>query len=156
TLASDPRSQRPNRIHIRGDFLNLGEEVQPGTLEILHPFQPRGPVPDRLDLARWLVDPANPLTPRVTVNRIWRHLFGRGLVATVNDFGSRGDQPSHPELLDYLATEFMRRGWSLKQMIRLLVTSATYRQSSVARPELLDRDPLNILLARQDRSRLEA
>jgi hypothetical protein len=102
------------------------------------------------------VDPANPLTARVTVNRIWRNLFGRGIVATVENFGAQGDRPTHPELLDYLATEFIRRGWSRKQMIRLMVTSATYRQTSVTRNDLAERDPFNTLLARQSRHRLEA
>lgn len=96
------------------------------------------------------------MTARVTVNRIWQSLFGRGLVATVDDFGTRGESPSHPELLDYLATEFVRLGWSRKEIIRLIVSSATYRQSSAVRPELMDRDPLNTWLARQNRNRLEA
>jgi hypothetical protein len=148
--------ERKTHIHLRGDYQQPGEEVQPGTLSILHPFRPRGAKPDRLDLARWLVDPANPLTARVTVNHIWKHLLGRGLVATVDNFGSLGDSPSHPELLDYLATEFVQRGWSRKQLIRLIVSSATYRQSSVIRRDLIDRDPLNVLLARQSRHRLEA
>jgi hypothetical protein len=107
-------------------------------------------------MARWLFDPANPLTARVTVNYIWLHLFGRGLVNTVNDFGARGDHPSDPELLDWLATELPQLGWSRKALIRLIVTSATYRQSSIARPDLLERDPGNILLARQTRLRCEA
>jgi mono/diheme cytochrome c family protein len=148
--------ERKTHIHLRGDYQQPGEEVQPGTLGVLHPFKPRGARADRLDLARWLVDPANPLTARVTVNHFWKHLFGRGLVATPDNFGSLGERPSHPELLDYLATEFVRQGWSRKQMIRLMVTSATYRQSSVGRRDLIDRDPLNILLARQSRHRLEA
>ena len=143
-------------VHIRGDFLRRGEEVQPGVLSALHPFRPRGSKPDRLDLARWLVDPANPLTARVAVNHFWKHLFGRGLVATVEDFGLRGDAPSHPELLDWLATEFLECGWSRKEMIKLIVSSATYRQSSGARVDLKDRDPSNLLLARQSRFRLES
>jgi hypothetical protein len=117
---------------------------------------PRGEQPDRLDLARWLVDPSNPLAPRVAVNRIWQHLFGYGLVRTPNDFGKRGELPSHPELLDWLATEFPRLGWSRKAMIRLILTSATYRQSSHYRTDLNDRDPNNVLFARQNRFRLEA
>jgi mono/diheme cytochrome c family protein len=148
--------ERKTHIHLRGDYQQPGEEVQPGTLSMLHPFRPRGAKADRLDLARWLVDPANPLTSRVTVNHLWRHLFGRGIVATPDNFGSLGERPSHPELLDFLATEFVRRGWSRKQMIRLMVTSDTYRQSSVGRRDLVDRDPLNVLLARQSRHRLEA
>ena len=147
---------RTTHIHVRGDFLRKGEEVQPGTFAVLHPLKPRGQRPDRLDLAKWLFDPANPLTARVTVNHIWLHLFGRGLVHTVNDFGTRGELPSHPELLDWLATELPRLGWSRKALIRQIVTSATYRQSSALRPEILERDPNNILLARQSRFRLEA
>jgi hypothetical protein len=148
--------ERKTHIHLRGDYQQPGDEVQPGTLAVLHPLHARGKKPDRLDLARWLVDPANPLTARVTVNQIWKNLFGRGLVATVDNFGALGDRPSHPELLDYLATEFIRLGWSRKQMIRLIVTSATYRQASTGRPDLAERDPLNVLLARQSRHRLEA
>jgi len=113
-------------------------------------------LPDRLDLALWIADPANPLTSRVSVNHIWQHLFGRGLVNTPEDFGTRGEPPSHPELLDWLATEFLKRGWSRKTMIKLIVTSATYRQSSHTRPELIDRDPQNSLLARQNRFRVES
>ncbi|MSU72168.1 MAG: DUF1553 domain-containing protein [Opitutus sp.] len=149
-------NERKTHIHIRGDYQQPGGEVEPGTLEVLHPFHPRGKKPDRLDLARWLVDPANPLTARVTVNHIWKNLFGRGLVATMENFGAQGERPSHPELLDYLATEFVRLGWSRKQLIRLLVTSATYRQASATRSDLADRDPLNVLFARQSRQRLEA
>ncbi|PYI80608.1 MAG: hypothetical protein DME26_21260 [Verrucomicrobia bacterium] len=143
-------------VHIRGDFLRRGEEVSPGVLAVLNPFNPRGANPDRLDLARWIVDPASPLTARVAVNHLWQHLFGRGLVNTPGDFGVRGDRPSHPELLDWLATEFIRCGWSRKQMIKLIVTSATYRQSSTIRPGLSEGDPQNILLARQNRFRLES
>jgi mono/diheme cytochrome c family protein len=147
---------RKTQIHIRGDFLRKGDEVEPATLSVLHPFKPRDETPDRLDLARWLFEPTNPLTGRVAVNHIWKHLFGRGLVATTDDFGTRGEKPSHPELLDFLATEFPRLNWSRKALIRLILTSATYRQSSAVRPELVSRDPNNILLARQNRLRLEA
>ncbi len=147
---------RKTHVHIRGDFLRKGAEVQPGTLEVLHAFEPRNGQPDRIDLAHWLLDPANPLTRRVTVNRIWQHLFGQGLVTTVEDFGTRGEPPTHPKLLDWLATELSDRGWSTKEMIRHIVRSATYRQSSHARPELVDRDPKNLLLARQNRLRLSA
>jgi hypothetical protein len=148
--------ERRTRVHTRGDYQQPGEEVIPGTPAVLPPLRPRGAKADRLDLARWLVDPANPLTPRVTVNHVWKHLFGRGLVATVDNFGALGEPPSHPELLDYLASEFLRLGWSRKQLIRLIVTSATYRQSSDGREELREHDPLNVLLARQGRHRLEA
>jgi hypothetical protein len=153
TLAADVRK---TNIHIRGDFLQKGEEVQPGTPAFLPPMKPRGEAPDRLDLAHWLVDPANPLTARVTVNHLWQHLFGRGLVATENDFGTRGEKPSHPELLDWLAGDFVAKGWSQKALIKEIVLSATYRQSSHWRADLADRDPLNVLLARQGRFRLEA
>jgi hypothetical protein len=111
---------------------------------------------NRLDLARWLVHPENPLTPRVTMNRVWMRYFGRGLVETEEDFGTQGSPPTHPELLDWLGREFIRRGWSWKAMHRLIVTSATYRQASIARPDLLERDPRNLLLARQSRVRVEA
>jgi hypothetical protein len=146
-------------IHIRGDFLRKGDPVEPGTPEVfaaVASFKPRSDKPDRLDLARWLVDPANPLTARVAVNRTWQSLFGKGLVATPNDFGTRGEKPSHPELLDWLAAEFVARGWSQKELIKLIVGSATYRQSSRTRLDLIERDPTNTLLARQNRYRLEA
>jgi hypothetical protein len=115
---------------------------------------------DRLDLARWLVSPENPLTPRVTANHIWRLLFGRGIVRTANDFGVRGEKPTHPELLDWLAADFMsgsgtQRAWSRKAFIRRIVISATYRQASKHRAELRDVDPQNLLLARQNRMRVE-
>jgi len=147
---------RANCVHQRGDFRRPGRSVQPGTLGILHPFQPRGERPDRLDFARWLVDPENPLTPRVAVNRIWQHLFGRGIVETTWDFGTQAAPPTHPELIDWLAGEYIQQGWSRKAMIRLIVHSATYRQSSSARPALEDRDPKNDLIARQNRFRLDA
>jgi hypothetical protein len=153
---AESEKPRSTHIHIRGDFLRRGDEVQPGTPAVLHRLTARRERPDRLDLANWLVDPANPLTARVTVNRVWYHLFGRGLVTSMDDFGTRGEKPSHPELLDWLATEFPRLGWSRKALIKLIVTSATYRQSSAWRPELSERDPNNILLARQNRFRLEA
>jgi hypothetical protein len=143
-------------IHIKGDWTRHGPEVQPGTLAAL-PSLPAGEKPTRLTLARWLVSPKNPLTARVEVNRIWQELFGRGIVRTSEDFGTQGDRPTHPELLDWLASEFStQRGWSMKQMIREIVTSATYRQSSHARPELESRDPENTLMARQSRLRLPA
>jgi mono/diheme cytochrome c family protein len=143
-------------IHLRGDFLSKGDEVQPGVPAVLPPLEPRGETPDRLDLARWIVDPDNPLTPRVYVNRLWQRLFGRGIVGTPDDFGTRSEAPSHPKLLDWLSTEAVARGWSTKDMIRLIVNSSTYKQSSDVRPELYDRDPANTLLARQSRYHVEA
>jgi len=147
---------RETRIHLRGDFLSPGAVVHPGTPDVLPVLHSRNPRPDRLDLARWLVDPANPLTARVTVNRVWQHHFGIGLVKSDDDFGVQGDPPSHPELLDWLALRFQRQGWRLKELHRLIVTSATYRQASHARPELAARDPENRWLARQNRLRVEA
>jgi hypothetical protein len=110
----------------------------------------------RLDLAKWLVDPLNPLTARVTVNRVWARYFGRGIVETENDFGLQGSPPTHPELLDWLASELINRGWSLKQLHRVILNSATYRQSSHYRDDLADIDPLNKLIGRQARLRVEA
>lgn len=143
-------------IHVRGDFLQKGEEVALGTPAILNPFHARGDKPDRLDLARWIMDSANPLTARVQANRLWQFLFGQGLVRTPEDFGVRGERPTHPELLDWLAAELMAHGWSTKEMIRLIVGSATYRQASYDRPDLRDLDPENKLLARQNRYHLDA
>ncbi len=147
---------RKTHIHVRGDFLRPGAEVSPDTPAILPALKSRAIRPDRLDLARWLTDPTHPLTTRVTANHYWKHLLGRPLVKTENDFGTRGEPPTHPELLDWLATELPRLGWSRKAFIKLIVTSATYRQSSNHRPELESTDPLNTLLARQNRFRLEA
>jgi len=147
----------PRRTHVleRGSFRERGAEVQPGVPAVLHPL-PVDAGPDRLGLARWLVDPANPLVGRVTMNRLWEGHFGRGLVETSEDFGTQGEPPTHPELLDWLATEFLRRGWSLKAMHRLMVTSATYRQRAQVAPALAERDPDNRLLARGVRLRLTA
>jgi hypothetical protein len=146
---------RPTQLLKRGNFLDPGVQVQPGVPTVLHPLATNSP-PNRLGLARWLTDPDNPLTARVAVNRWWAELFGRGLVATVEDFGTQGEPPTHPELLDWLATELVRNGWSMKAMHRLIVTSATYRQSARVGPELLRRDPDNKLLARGPRHRLDA
>jgi len=155
TVASR-KNHRQSYIHLRGDYRSRGEDVTPGTPAFLPPLNARAQQADRLDLAEWLVDPQNPLTPRVTVNHFWKHLFGRGLVSTVDNFGSGGEAPSHPELLDWLARQLLERSWSRKAMIRLIVTSATYRQASQTRTELETRDPVNVLLARQSRLRLEA
>jgi len=147
---------RETRIHVRGDFLRLGALVKPDVPAVLPPLEPAGKVANRLDFAKWLVDERNPLTPRVTVNRSWQEFFGRGIVETENDFGLQGSRPTHPELLDYLAAEFMAGKWSMKSLHRLIVTSATYRQSSNARTDLREKDPDNKLLARQSRLRLTA
>jgi hypothetical protein len=146
---------RPTYRHHRGEFLQPQERVEPGVLSALPPLPPGEPR-NRLTFARWLVSPLNPLVGRVTVNRQWAAFFGRGLVRTAEDFGFTGDPPTHPELLDWMAVEFVRRGWSLKAMHRLIVTSATYRQSARVLPGLLARDPDNRLLARGPRFRLEA
>ncbi len=210
--------EKPRETHlfIKGDFTRPADKVAPGVPEVLHPLNGARTstsassnktdradadvrAPTRLDLARWVVDPANPLTARVTVNRVWQQYFGRGLVETENDFGTQGSAPTHPELLDWLACELMKvegrmtnderssnsknpdnatpgssrnsdlvlpssldirhssfSPWSLKRLHRLIVTSATYRQSSRVRPELATIDPLNKLLARQSRLRLDA
>jgi hypothetical protein len=150
---------RDTHVMLGGDFLRKGVKVAPGTPAGLPPLPAkpaRGERYTRLDLARWLVDPAHPLTARVTVNRFWQQHFGVGLVETENDFGTQGTPPTHPELLDWLASEFVRNGWSVKDLHRLIVTSATYRQSSRARPDLATLDPRNLLLARMPRPRLEA
>jgi mono/diheme cytochrome c family protein len=139
----------------RGDYRNLGEKVAPGVPSALPPLPPDAP-PNRLGLAQWLVDPAHPLTARVAVNRFWQMYFGAGIVKTAEDFGSQGEAPSHPELLDWLATEFVASGWDVKAMQRLIVTSAAYRQSSRVTPELLEIDPENRLLTRGPRFRLKA
>jgi hypothetical protein len=147
---------RESYIHIQGDFTRHGDVVTAGTPKVLPALYVEEKHPSRLDLAQWLVSQENPLTARVTMNRFWQRYFGVGIVQTENDFGTRGAPPTHPELLDWLATEFMRRGWSMKTMHRLIVTSSTYKQSSNMRPELYDIDPYNKLLARQNRNRIDA
>jgi hypothetical protein len=148
----------PRQTHrlTQGDFTRPAETVAPGVPAVLPALAVSHKVPDRMDLARWLVDPSNPLTARVTVNRLWQVYFGRGLVETENDFGTQGTKPTRPELLDWLATEFVREGWGLKAIHRLITTSATYRQSSRVRPDLRTIDPDNRRLARQSRLRLDA
>ena len=142
-------------LRVRGAFLTKGDKVYAATPAALPPL-PADQPPSRLALARWLVSRQNPLTARVAVNRFWEQFFGRGLVETSEDFGSQGARPSHPELLDWLAVEFMERGWSMKSIHRLIVTSAAYRQSSAASAALLQRDPYNRLFARGPRFRMEA
>jgi hypothetical protein len=153
-----PKARRTT-IFSRGDFKQPGESVEPGVPAVLHPYAAaRG---DRLALARWLVDRRNPLVARVTVNRWWAEIFGHGIVATPEDFGMKGQQPTHPELLDWLATEFMAPSsgypaWSMKKVLRLIVTSATYRQASKVTRELFERDDQNELYARGPRVRMDA
>ena len=146
---------RPTYVHHRGEYLQTEEKVTPGVLSILNPLPPGAPA-NRLTFARWLVSPQNPLTARVIVNRDWSAFFGNGIVRTTQDFGYQGDPPTHPELLDWMAVEFMKQGWSIKKLHRLIVTSATYRQSSVITPEKKAKDPENRLLAYSPRLRLEA
>ena len=185
-VLTERKEPRDNFVFIKGDFTRRGADVTPGTPAVLHPLsqgEARAGLQNRLDLARWLMSPANPLTARVTVNRVWQQYFGLGIVPTENDFGTQGTPPTHPELLDWLAAEFSepeigdrsskieRPGasarssiselpnpapWSLKHLQRLIVTSATYRQVSKVRPELAEKDPTNKLLARQNRLRLDA
>ena len=156
-LAELAEGRRTTYVHLAGDYARRGPDVVPASLSALPPMPaPAEGEASRLDLARWLVSPDHPLTARVAVNHIWSKLFGTGLVATPDDFGATGEPPSHPELLDWMARDFIAGGWSRKQLIRRIVTSATYRQSSAHRPELDDLDPLNRLLARQNRLRLEA
>jgi hypothetical protein len=155
-MAERPASEtRPTHVHERGEFLKAADLVEPDVLSML-PALPKDAPRNRLTFARWLVDAGNPLVGRVTMNRQWAAFFGRGIVRTTEDFGFQGELPTHPELLDWLAVEFVKRGWSMKAMHRLIVTSATYRQSSRVTPELLEKDPQNKLLARGPRLRLEA
>ncbi len=148
---------RKSTVLIKGDFTRPSEEVEPGTPAVLHSLDhPKDRRANRLDLANWIVDPRNPLTARVIMNRVWQQYFGRGIVESENDFGMQGSPPSHPELLDWLAVEFMERKWSLKAMHRLIATSRAYRRSSTDTPELHEKDPADYLLARQQRLRLDA
>jgi mono/diheme cytochrome c family protein len=147
--------QRETFVHLRGNFEAKGDKVAPA-LPAAFPPPPAGEPVNRLTLARWLVSPENPLTARVAVNRLWEELFGIGIVETAEDFGTQGELPSHPELLDWLATEYVRLGWDTRKLIRLIVTSATYHQSTGEPESLATRDPLNRLLARGPRVRLAA
>jgi hypothetical protein len=152
TLAEVAKDRRQTYVHMAGDYTRRGPDVVPATLSSL----PAQSGPTRLELGKWLVSPENPLTARVAVNNLWSKLFGAGLVRTPDDFGVSGESPSHPELLDWLATEFMRKGWSRKKLIKLIVMSETYRQSSTHREDIVVLDPLNRLLSRQNRVRLDA
>jgi hypothetical protein len=152
-LAGDQR--RKTRIQLRGNFLALADEVTEGVPAAFHPLPKDAPM-NRLTLARWLVDENNPLTARVIANRFWESIFGIGIVRTSEEFGAQGEPPSHRELLDWLATELVREKWDVKKFLKLLVTSATYRQSSKVTPGLVERDPENRLLARGPRFRMGA
>lgn len=154
------QKHRRSHIHIKGNFLSPGEEVRPSLPSGMH--SPPSGSPDRMALARWIVDPRNPLTARVAVNRFWSQLFGAGIVETEEDFGSQGELPSHPDLLDWLAVEFMTpansadRAWDIQRLLKLIVSSATYQQSSLVSPVALQKDPRNRLYSRGPRFRLEA
>jgi hypothetical protein len=150
-----PENPRATFIHNRGEFTQPTDKVEPGVLSALNPLPADAPR-NRLAFARWLVSRENPLTARVVVNRSWAAFFGRGVVKTTEDFGFQGDAPTHPELLDWLAVEFMNHGWSMKKLHRLIVTSATYRQSSKVLPDQTAKDPDNRLLSHFPRTRLEA
>ncbi|MBE2285406.1 MAG: PSD1 domain-containing protein [Prosthecobacter sp.] len=152
-LAEVSKDRRQTYVHLAGDYTRRGPDVMPATLSAL-PAQAGN---TRLELAKWLVSPQNPLTARVAVNHIWSKFFGHGLVRTPDDFGTSGEAPSHPELLDWLATDFMRNGWSRKQLIKRIVMSETYRQASHHPSDRSDQtDPLNRMLSRQNRIRLDA
>ncbi|APZ93145.1 PSD1 and planctomycete cytochrome C domain-containing protein [Fuerstiella marisgermanici] len=157
TLVMKERTEpRKTTVFIKGDFTRPAEEVTSGTPAVLPALSTDSDRATRLDLANWIVSAENPLTARVIVNRVWQQYFGRGLVETENDFGLQGTTPSHPELLDWLAVNFVEQGWSLKALHRTIVTSHTYQQSSRTRSDLQAKDPDNILLARQRRLRLDA
>lgn len=149
--------EEPRQTHIfkRGDWQKPGALVTPGVPSILNPLPKDAPL-NRLTLAKWLVDPKNPTVSRVIVNRIWQEYFGRGIVATAEDFGTQGDPPTHPKLLDWLAVEFVQSGWDVKHIQRLIAESATYRQSSVITPQMWEKDQYNELLARGPRVRVDA
>ncbi|MDM4014798.1 PSD1 and planctomycete cytochrome C domain-containing protein [Roseiconus lacunae] len=156
TLIMKERSEiRPAHVLVRGNYDQPGELVQRNTPSFLPPMTSAGQTPTRLDLARWMVAPEHPLTARVTVNRFWQQLFGVGLVKTSEDFGAQGEPPSHPELLDYLASQFIHSGWDVKQLMRLMVTSQTYRRSAVAPSSDFRDDPANRFLARGSRYRYD-
>ena len=157
SLVTTTEEPEPVRILPRGNWLDeSGEVVEPAVPHFLPEIESGGRRATRLDLARWLTSADNPLTARVFVNRLWKLFFGQGLARSLEDLGSQGEWPTHPELLDWLAVEFMESGWDVKRLVRTLVTSAAYRQTSRPSPELLDRDPANRLYGRQVRFRLDA
>jgi hypothetical protein len=155
-VMSELDKPRASAVFMRGDFRNPGDAVEPATPAVLPPMSVTPSERNRLALARWLVQPNHPLVARVTVNRWWAELFGHGIVTTPEDFGIKGQPPTHPELLDWLATEYIDNGWSLKKLLRTIVLSATYRQTSTLSPELAARDDQNLLYARAARFRLDA
>jgi len=152
----DLKEPRETHIQIHGNFLNLGAKVEPNVPAVLPAMDMPAENRNRLALAKWLVSQDNPLTPRVTVNRYWQQFFGHGIVKTENDFGTQGERPTHPQLLDWLAHQFVTSGWNVKALHKLIVTSSTYRQSSRTSADLQQRDPANQWLARQSRIRLSA
>jgi hypothetical protein len=152
-IMKDSSIRRPTHILKRGEYDKPGEEVSFNTLPKIFPFDTTKFEKNRLGLAKWLFDKKNPLTARVFVNRIWQEFFGRGLVKTSGDFGMQGETPSHPELLDWLALDFMNNGWNIKRLVKQIVMSATYCQSSVVTKEKLANDPENIFLSRSSRTR---
>ena len=155
-VLAERKEPRQTFVLLRGDVNQPGDEVEPAVPAFLHPMTPRGGDADRLDLAYWMVDPANPLTPRVAVNRYWQHLFGRGLVDTVDNLGISGATPSHPELLDELAAGLVRDSWSRKATLRRIMMSSTYQQRSTVDETSAVADPQNVWLSRQGRFRLDA
>ncbi|WP_442505943.1 PSD1 and planctomycete cytochrome C domain-containing protein [Novipirellula sp. SH528] len=155
-VMQERRTPRTTHVFVKGDFTRPAAEVTPGTPAILHPLESASERPNRLDLANWITSPQNPLTARVIINRVWQHYFGRALCEIENDFGLQGSLPSHPELLDWLAVEFVEQGWSLKEMHRRIVSSHAYQQTSRLNPDLQAKDPENYLLGRQRRLRLDA
>ena len=155
-VMKDRATPKPTHLLIRGAYDSPGEKVERNTPAFLPPLKKKEGFYTRMDLAQWLVDPQHPLTARVAVNRFWQQFFGVGLVKTAEDFGARGEWPSHPELLDALAASFVESGWDVKKLVRAIVLSKTYRQSSDAKPEEFLSDPENRLLARGSRYRLDA
>lgn len=152
----DMPTPRQANVMTRGQYDQPGAAVEPNVPRVLPPLDPAGSRANRLDLARWLVSAEHPLTARVSVNRYWQQFFGTGLVRTTTDFGSQGEPPSHPELLDWLANEFKSNGWNVKSLVRLMVTSETFKQSSAVSAELIEKDPKNRWYARMSRPRLDA
>src|SRR5439155_24270055 len=151
-VSQELEKPRPAWVLVRGQYDKHGEEVHAGVPSVLPPL-PASDVTNRLTFARWLVDPKHPLTARVTVNRFWQQFFGIGIVKTAEDFGTKGEWPSHPELLDWLATTFIQDGWDVKHLVRLIVTSGTYRQDSKVSADLIRLDLENRLLSRGPRHR---